>query len=313
MIAAIAVLLSLAGCSAAQPAPAASAIAVVRQDGGFLVREAGRPVFFYQLAPKSLAGRYERSNYIHPLYGLDGEILTEDFPQDHYHHRGVFWAWHQVLVGDVRAGDPWLARHFSWQLQDAAALPAGNGVRAVHRWFSPDFAQGAEPILEETARISVHPAAAGVRLVDFDIRLEALQAGVRLGGSDDAKGYGGFSLRVRLQGDLRFTAASGALAPAPLALEAGAWVDFSGGFGPRPGPASGVAVFVHPTSPGYPRKWILRGPDTPSMQNPAWPGAAAVPMPRGRPVRLRYRLAVHRGGASRVALVKLAKDYAASR
>src|SRR6516225_6770465 len=41
----------------------------------------------------------QRSTYIHPLYGLDGEVLTDDFPRDHYHHRGLFWAWPHVRVG----------------------------------------------------------------------------------------------------------------------------------------------------------------------------------------------------------------------
>lgn len=277
-----------------------------------MVREAGRPVFFYQLAPKSLDGKYERSNYIHPLYGLDGEILTEDFPEDHYHHRGVYWTWHQVLIGDVRAGDPWLARRFSWQVQDAAVLPSGNGVRTVHRWFSPDFAQGAEPILEETAQVSVAPAESDAQLIDFDIHLEALQDGVRLGGSEDDKGYGGFSLRVKMLPDLRFTAAAGAVEPARLALDAGDWVDFSGGFGPEARPRSGVAIIVHPTSAGYPQKWVLRAAATPSMQNPVWPGPAAVAVPPGQVVRLRYRLVIHRGDASRVDLGKLAAAYAAT-
>ena len=310
-MAAIIALFLLSGCAVQLPVPSSPSIAVTRQDDGFMVREAGRPVLFYRLAPKSLDGKYERSNYIHPLYGLDGEILTEDFPEDHYHHRGVFWTWHQVLIGDVRAGDPWLAQRFSWQVQDAAVLPSGNGVRAVHRWFSPDFERGAEPILEETAEVSVAPAGADAQLIDFDIRLAALQDGVRLGGSEDDKGYGGFSLRVKVLPGLRFTAAGGAVEPTRLALDAGDWVDFSGGFGPEPQSSSGVAVIVHPTSAGYPQKWVLRAAATPSMQNPVWPGPAAVAVPPGQVVRLRYRLVIHRGDASQVDLGALAAAYAA--
>jgi hypothetical protein len=38
-----------------------------------------------------------RSDYIHPLYGLNGEMLTNDWPDaDHPHHRGIFWAWLEV-------------------------------------------------------------------------------------------------------------------------------------------------------------------------------------------------------------------------
>ena len=29
-------------------------------------------------------------------------------PADHRHQRGLFWAWHQVWIGEERIGDPWL-------------------------------------------------------------------------------------------------------------------------------------------------------------------------------------------------------------
>ncbi len=275
-----------------------------------MVREAGSPVLFYRLEPKSMEGNYERSNYIHPLYGLDGEELTEDFPADHRHHRGVYWTWHQVLIGNVRAGDPWLARQFSWRVQSAGILPAGNGLRVTHRWFSPDFLDGDEPILEETAEVVVQPAAAESRSIDFDIRLAPMQEGVRLGGSEDAKGYGGFAVRVKMLEDLQFTAADGPLMPQRLAMQVGDWVDFSADFGGH-GHSSGVAVLVHPVATGYPQRWILRGPATPSMQNPVWPGAVPVAVPMGEEVRLRYRLVLHRGDAASLDLNALHATYAA--
>ncbi|HUH47680.1 MAG TPA: DUF6807 family protein, partial [Arenibacter sp.] len=41
-----------------------------------------------------------RSNYIHPLYGLEGEMLTSDWPDAaHPHHRGIFWDWPEVRYG----------------------------------------------------------------------------------------------------------------------------------------------------------------------------------------------------------------------
>ncbi len=308
----IAILLVLAGCSISPSASKAGhAIEVSQETAGYLVREAGRPVLFYQLEPRSIDGSFERSNYVHPLYGLDGEILTEDFPKDHRHHRGVYWTWHQVLIGEIRAGDPWLAQRFSWQLEDARVLPAGNGLRLTHRWFSPDFAAGSEPIAEEIAEVVVHPEASDIRFVDFDIRLAALQEDLRLGGSEDEKGYGGFSVRVRVLEDLRFTAASGGVIPQRLAMDVGDWVDFSAAFGGA-GTASGVAVFVHPSSAGYPQGWVLRASATPSMQNPVWPGPAPVSVPMGEPVRLRYRLVIHRGAASSVSLQELSKAYAAT-
>ncbi|MHA1232848.1 MAG: DUF6807 family protein, partial [Candidatus Helarchaeota archaeon] len=79
---------------------------------GFLVLEKGHPVLFYRTVPKSLKGKFERTHYIHPLYSLDGEILTEDFPEDHPHHRSIFWAWHQIWIGSERIGDGWSLKNF---------------------------------------------------------------------------------------------------------------------------------------------------------------------------------------------------------
>lgn len=39
-----------------------------------------------------------RSDYIHPLYGLNGEVLTRDWSVDHPHHRGIYWAWPEVVA-----------------------------------------------------------------------------------------------------------------------------------------------------------------------------------------------------------------------
>src|SRR5688572_15782855 len=53
--------------------------------------EGDRPVLVYNhglIHPQEgIAGR-PRAAYIHPLYGLDGELLTDDFPKDHTYHRG---------------------------------------------------------------------------------------------------------------------------------------------------------------------------------------------------------------------------------
>ena len=301
----------LASCGSGYPPPEpGTGLRIAREDDGYMVRDDGSPVLFYRLAPKSLDGEYRRSNYIHPLYGLDGEVLTEDFPEDHPHHRGIYWTWHQVLIGEVRAGDPWLARSFSWRVRDERVLPEGNGLVVSHRWFSPDFHGGERPILEETAELTVSPATANIRTIDFDIRLVPLQEGVRLGGSEDDKGYGGFSVRVAMLPDLRMVASGGPVEPQVGAIDAGDWVDFSAGFDAS-GTPSGVAVIVHPESAGYPQPWILRSPATPSMQNPVWPGRDPTLLVQGEETRLRYRLVVHRGSGTSLDFDSLARQFAA--
>lgn len=67
-------LLCFCACSNAQQ------LAFEKSDEGILLKEKGQARFFYQTATKSLDGNYPRANYVHPLYGLEGEVLTEDFP-----------------------------------------------------------------------------------------------------------------------------------------------------------------------------------------------------------------------------------------
>ena len=43
-----------------------------------------------------------RSDYIHPVYGPEGELLTRDWSKDHPHHRGIYWAWPEVDFGKKR-------------------------------------------------------------------------------------------------------------------------------------------------------------------------------------------------------------------
>ena len=74
---------------------------------GIELSEDGKAVFFYQKEPRSGDGASYFNNYLHPVYSLNGDTLTEEFPEDHLHHRGIFWAWHQIYVGEQSMGDGW--------------------------------------------------------------------------------------------------------------------------------------------------------------------------------------------------------------
>src|SRR5687768_4554540 len=142
---------------------------------GISIREGDADVLFYQRATKSQEGKYARANYIHPLYDLDGNVLTEDFPGDHLHHRGVFWAWHQVWVGEKKIGDAWACQDFVWDVQEVKMLPEGVDSIAIQSrvlWKSPQWTDAAgnlKPFVEETTNIRVHRAADDARKIDLEI------------------------------------------------------------------------------------------------------------------------------------------------
>src|SRR5688500_10266417 len=55
------------------------AVRIVKDPQGYWFTEGDTRVLFYQAERKALPdGRAARSNYFHPLYDLDGNVLTED-------------------------------------------------------------------------------------------------------------------------------------------------------------------------------------------------------------------------------------------
>ncbi|MCY4588644.1 MAG: PmoA family protein [Bryobacterales bacterium] len=304
-------LLLLLALSAAADTVTAGSMAIVRQDEGYLFREGPDKVFFYQLTAKSLNGKYKRSNYIHPLYDLDGNVLTEDFPEDHRHHRGIFWAWHQVVVNGKRVGDQWINEDSTWEVQDSEIFPRKKGSAAVSvklHWKSPrwiDDSGKQKPFVEEITTVRAHAQEGNIRKIDFTIELTALEDDVRIGGSEDVKGYGGFSTRIRLPKDIRFLGHNGPVIPRVTSVRAGPWLDFSGSYGAKPG--SGLTVLTHPSSPGFPQSWILRSSG--SMQNAAYPGRHLTRVPTDESLKFRYRLIVHRGELTRDRLDQFQDRY----
>lgn len=309
------ILIALTGCSMNgnhAGAAAKNPIVISETEQGFSVAEGEEQVLFYQRQHKSMDGKYTRANYIHPLYGLDGEILTEDFPADHPHHRGVFWAWHQVWLGDKKLGDGWATIDFFWDVYDTEILTIDSKSRALRfhvYWKSPqltDVDDKQEAFVKETTTIRVHRAEDNMRMIDFQIELLALKDNMRLGGSEDAKGYGGFTTRIPLPDGLAFTGTDGPVEPTNLSVEAGPWLDFSGNLGGQ-GKTSGLAILCHNSSPGYPQRWILRRKG--SAQNPVYPGRHPVPLSREKPLVLRYRLIIHRGDINDINFDELQAEY----
>ena len=269
----------------------------IRKPEGILIREGKKKVLFYQVKPSSFNGKYKRANYIHPLYGTDGAVLTEDFPEDHRHHRGIFWAWHQVLVGGKAMGDAWECRDFNWEVTRADALQSDTlmMLKTQVEWSSPSYTDAAgKPIIfmEEETSITIHPVLSQYRVIEFRILLRALQPDVSIGGSQDEKGYGGFSLRLKLPDDLQFRTQQGTVIPTVEPVMAGNWMQVSGSLG-KGGRQAGVVIISDNGPPGEKVAWILR--NKASMQNQAFPGSEPIPVPQESPLILNYRLLIYGG------------------
>jgi HEAT repeat protein len=290
-------------------AQAANALRVtVDAAGQFLILEGDQPVLRYNAqpvpVPAGVSGPYAvaRSNYIHPLFGLAGEVLTEDYAKDHPHHRGLYWAWPEVTwkgtTHDLHALQGLGARLEGSVRQQAE--PRSLLLEADNVWLW----EGREALVRETVGIRVFPAAGGRRGIDISLRFEALQPGVTIARrQQDA--YGGLNLRFSARAGQQLTQHTG---PARFPA-AESWGELAGVPPGGQGPV-GVVILPHPDNPDYPPQWITY-PELNWLQ-PAFPAAGtAFALEPGQPLTLRYRLVVRQGEGLQAEPAALWRDFLA--
>ncbi len=240
-----------------------------------------------------------RSSYVHPLYGLDGEVLTDDFPADHRHHRGLFWAWPHVIVGnseyslwDIKGVHQRFER---WLVQKTES---GVAVLAVENgWHA-----GERQLIQERVWLRVYRSFANARMIDVELFWVPVYKAVTLRGAE-GKSYGGLTLRFAPRPASTISTPLGNGAD-DLTMTSLPWADLSAQFAGASQP-SGAAVFIHPDHPDYPPTWLTRHYGVLCV---GWPGVNGRTFPVGVPFACHYRIFVHRGKAD---AATLERHYAA--
>ena len=264
-----------------------------KETGQVSLTESGKPVlqYNYHTVPlpegvkESKYGK-PRSNYLHPLFGPDGQELTYDWSKDHPHHRGIYWAWPEVQfngeLGDLHA------------LQRVWARPTGKiatrrhadwaEVVAESRWMWEDKT----PIVREQTTIRAWKDGAEGRWIDLEFRFEALEDGVTLA-RRGTKAYGGLNIRLA-----KITGMTLAHHADPEDAQTRmAWQSASGTWSGSGEPLS-MVVFEKTSNPGYPADYA-EYPDLPWFQ-PTFPRAGTRhALKKGAPLVLRYRILIRRG------------------
>ena len=278
-------------------------------DGRVTVQENGAPVAVYNYTPVTPVGKPRaatpRACYLHPVYGLGGEVLTDDFPLDHLHHRGIFWAWPRCTVNG-REMDVWSMKG-ARQQHESFVEKSANAERAVlavtNVWRFDDIPE--QPLLREHVRMTFLPATTSSRALDIELRLENLSAGeFVIGGQTDAdKGYGGLCVRPaggsgkfsedESNSPFRFVGKDGVIAEDRFEADT-PWSAVL--LGETPGaPRNGIAVAQSPENPGYPHPgWLLRHY---GFLGHSWPHRHPHTLAKGESVTLRSKIFLTRGVA----------------
>ncbi len=295
------------------------------------VMDGGKPVLRYNHGtvppPEKIVERYEknqkpplfyaRGDYIHPVFGPDGEALTDDYSLDHPHHRGICWAW-PVVRWKGESRDLWAVRVLKeepggvWarpvSLDRVEAGPVLAVVEAENVWKWADET----PIVAEHVTIRAFREHERCRLIDIDVRLTALVDDVSIGGRPHAS-YGGFTFRTYPQFDQRKIDMHIA-PPGPVLRQA--WYHLTGNFPGGKGPA-GVLLMEHVANPDYPSYPNPQTSDAVSggypqwrTVQPAWPGDREVALAKGEPLVLKHRLWIHPGLSDSRTLAEVWSVYA---
>lgn len=276
-----------------QDAAGQPAFSMTEENGRLTLREGDQPVFAYNYGtqlPDGIDEEFARSSYIHPIWGLDGTELTDDFPEDHLHHRGLSWMWPRVFVGGEEY-DVWALRGMeqvfdTWLLQEVG--PACATIGAKNHW---EVMEDGRNVADEWVWMRAFRAGQHGRAIDVRITLEAREPLEIAGRETDNKGYGGLSLRFAPREETQITSSEGRETEDSDHRRL-PWADESGQFGTDT--YSGMAIFQHSTHPDFPAQWTLRHY---GFLGVAWPGNERRTLQPGEPVTLRYRVWIHRGDA----------------
>lgn len=176
-----------------------------------------------------------------------------------------------------------------WITREADEQSATVAVQNV--WV---FDDDPTPIVRERISFTVYPADEVGRAIDFHLAFtNVCDEVVTIRGAGD-RGYGGFSHRQdSARRPLQFTTADGAVDEDFTEYDT-PWADCTSTVEPD-GPTSGVAIFQHPSNPGYPHPgWLFRHY---GFLGVSYPHIETLTLEPGDGFELRYRMYIHRGDA----------------
>jgi len=163
----------------AKPSPAHESLAAKTQGEICELRTAeGRPVLRYQIgeAPFPRPGidpAFLRGGHIHPVFSPSGLKITDDYPSNHIHHHGIWFAWTKTEFAG-RAPDFWNMGQKKGKVEPDGGFaswegPVAAGFEARHRFVD---LLGGKPTtaLRERWRVEVfRPPATGAPIHIFEL------------------------------------------------------------------------------------------------------------------------------------------------
>lgn len=293
--------------------PRAATLDVIVGDTALDLITNGRAVARFQLRgelPLGVDEVYRRGGYLHPLYTPRGVAVTNDYPEDHRHHHGIWSAWTRTRFRD-RPVD-------FWNMDDRQGKVDFEKLERTFR--GPVFA-GFEALLSHVASIQNqavvalrerwtvttyrrHDSEPSYFVLDIDSTQEAVSDPLLL----EEYVYGGFALRGHTQWDDRtrvtFRTSEGLDRERADASKA-RWCAISGEVD---GAAVGFALLGHPENFRAPQPVRIHPKDPYLAFAPVKEGPFSIEP--GKPYSSRFRVVSFDGQLDPTLIDRLWQDYA---
>jgi hypothetical protein len=280
-------------------------------------QSASRPIFDYQGEPGAfpradIKPAFRRGGYLHPIYTPSGKLVTDDFPPNHVHHHGVWWAWTNTEferrkpdfwnVGDGKGRVEFVSLDETW------SGPVHGGLRARHRFVD---LTATEPVvaLNETWEVKAFvPSERSGSYSIFDLVSEQECATTNALKLPEYR-YGGIGVRGNWAWNGKdkalFLTSEGETDREKGHATRARWCDMGGMVD---GSRVGIAILCHPENFRAPQP--MRIHPTEPFFNFAPQQAGDMEIKPGDKYISRYRFVVHDGPPDKAELDRLWNDYA---
>ena len=289
---------------------------VAKREGGMVkITIDGKPVLHYQgektLLPQGFDPAFQRGGYIHPVFTPSGVAITDDYPEKHKHHHGIWAPWTKTEF-EGRTPDFWnmgqkLGRVEFVELGTSWSGPVMAGFTTKHRFV--DLTAKPEPkvALNETWEVNAYGIGAGKPMFLFDLRLTqttASQSPLKL----PKYYYGGLGVRGHAQwdgkGNANFLTSEGKNVSNGNETR-GRWGHMGGEID---GKLHGIAILDDPKNFRHPQPMRLHPSEPFFCYAPQQLGDFAIEP--GKPYTARYRFIVMDGAPDKELIERVWNDFA---
>lgn len=227
--------------------------------------------------------------YFHPISLPSGDVVTDDSPVDHPHHRGLCVSW-----GDVNGVNFWaetaveeskrgriVHREFD---EDFSVNENSAGMSVKNHWISPS----GEVLLEEYQRFKIYKPTDESQIIDISFEFWAFNSDVTLG---TPPAYHGLCFRAAHMDNTKTINSNGIIGEEHNHGKAAKWCDVSGILVGMP---VGFTIFDHPKNLRFPTKFFTRDQNY-GFISTSFAFDTPYLLPKNERLRLNHRVMAHMG------------------